>query len=137
MTLIKKAAKTTNTPDLGAKAKVLPVLVYGELFEFKMTKTAMKELASKEKEVQDFEKELKKKDTEDEKVQEEVLRYAFDLILGDGAFERIHAQQQDELALLETFEAVADYIKENLNVYLKEVEKGQLQKIVDAKKSAK
>lgn len=137
MTLIKKTAKTTNTPDLGAKAKVLPVLVYGELFEFKMTKTAMKELASKEKEVQDFEKELKKKDTEDEKVQEEVLRYAFDLILGDGAFERIHAQQQDELALLETFEAVADYIKENLNVYLKEVEKGQLQKIVDAKKSAK
>nr|DAV80927.1 MAG TPA: hypothetical protein [Caudoviricetes sp.] len=137
MTLIKKTAKTTNTPDLGAKAKVLPVLVYGELFEFKMTKTAMKELASKEKEVQAFEKELKKKDTEDEKVQEEVLRYAFDLILGDGAFERIHAQQQDELALLETFEAVADYIKENLNVYLKEVEKGQLQKIVDAKKSAK
>lgn len=137
MTLIKKTAKTTNTPDLGAKAKVLPVLVYGELFEFKMTKTAMKELASKEKEVQDFEKELKKKDTEDEKVQEEVLRYAFDLILGDGTFERIHAQQQDELALLETFEAVADYIKENLNVYLKEVEKGQLQKIVDAKKSAK
>lgn len=137
MTLIKKTAKTTNTPDLGAKAKVLPVLVYGELFEFKMTKTAMKELASKEKEVQDFEKELKKKDTEDEKVQEEVLRYAFDLILGDGAFERIHAQQQDELALLETFEAVADYIKENLNVYLKEVEKGQLQKIVDAKQSAK
>ena len=137
MTLIKKTAKTTNTPDLGAKAKVLPVLVYGELFEFKMTKTAMKELASKEKEVQDFEKKLKKKDTEDEKVQEEVLRYAFDLILGDGAFERIHAQQQDELALLETFEAVADYIKENLNVYLKEVEKGQLQKIVDAKKSAK
>lgn len=135
--MIKKTAKTTNTPDLGAKAKVLPVLVYGELFEFKMTKTAMKELASKEKEVQDFEKELKKKDTEDEKVQEEVLRYAFDLILGDGAFERIHAQQQDELALLETFEAVADYIKENLNVYLKEVEKGQLQKIVDAKKSAK
>lgn len=135
--MIKKTAKTTNTPDLGAKAKVLPVLVYGELFEFKMTKTAMKELASKEKEVQDFEKELKKKDTEDEKVQEEVLRYAFDLILGDGAFERIHAQQQDELALLETFEAVADYIKENLNVYLKEVEKGQLQKIVDVKKSAK
>lgn len=135
--MIKKTAKTTNTPDLGAKAKVLPVLVYGELFEFKMTKTAMKELASKEKEVQDFEKKLKKKDTEDEKVQEEVLRYAFDLILGDGAFERIHAQQQDELALLETFEAVADYIKENLNVYLKEVEKGQLQKIVDAKKSAK
>lgn len=135
--MIKKTAKTTNTPDLGAKAKVLPVLVYGELFEFKMTKTAMKELASKEKEVQDFEKELKKKDTEDEKVQEEVLRYAFDLILGGGAFERIHAQQQDELALLETFEAVADYIKENLNVYLKEVEKGQLQKIVDAKKSAK
>lgn len=135
--MIKKTAKTTNTPDLGAKAKVLPVLVYGELFEFKMTKTAMKELASKEKEVQDFEKELKKKDTEDEKVQEEVLRYAFDLILGDGTFERIHAQQQDELALLETFEAVADYIKENLNVYLKEVEKGQLQKIVDAKKSAK
>lgn len=135
--MIKKTAKTTNTPDLGAKAKVLPVLVYGELFEFKMTKTAMKELASKEKEVQDFEKELKKKDTEDEKVQVEVLRYAFDLILGDGAFERIHAQQQDELALLETFEAVADYIKENLNVYLKEVEKGQLQKIVDAKKSAK
>lgn len=135
--MIKKTAKTTNTPDLGAKAKVLPVLVYGELFEFKMTKTAMKELASKEKEVQDFEKELKKKDTEDETVQEEVLRYAFDLILGDGAFERIHAQQQDELALLETFEAVADYIKENLNVYLKEVEKGQLQKIVDAKKSAK
>ena len=135
--MIKKTAKTTNTPDLGAKAKVLPVLVYGELFEFKMTKTAMKELASKEKEVQAFEKELKKKDTEDEKVQEEVLRYAFDLILGDGAFERIHAQQQDELALLETFEAVADYIKENLNVYLKEVEKGQLQKIVDAKKSAK
>lgn len=135
--MIKKTAKTTSTPDLGAKAKILPVLVYGELFEFKMTKTAMKELASKEKEVQDFEKELKKKDTEDEKVQEEVLRYAFDLILGDGAFERIHAQQQDELALLETFEAVADYIKENLNVYLKEVEKGQLQKIVDAKKSAK
>lgn len=135
--MIKKTAKTTNTPDLGAKAKVLPVLVYGELFEFKMTKTAMKELASKEKEVQDFEKELKKKDTEDEKVQVEVLRYAFDLILGEGAFDRIHAQQQDELALLETFEAVADYIKKNLNVYLKEVEKGQLQKIVDAKKSAK
>lgn len=135
--MIKKTAKTTNTPDLGAKAKVLPVLVYGELFEFKMTKTAMKELASKEKEVQDFEKELKKKDTEDEKVQVEVLRYAFDLILGEGAFDRIHAQQQDELALLETFEAVADYIKENLNVYLKEVEKGQLQKIVDAKKSSK
>lgn len=135
--MIKKTAKTTTTPDLGAKAKVLPVLIYGELFEFPMTKKAMKELQSKEAEIKKFEKELKEKDTEDEKVQFESLKYAFDTILGEGAFDRIHKQQDDEMALYETFENAAEYISTNLNAYLKELEKEKLQKIVDTKKSAK
>lgn len=129
--------KTNGMKDLGAKAKILPVLIYGELFEFKMTRKAMQELVTKKEEIAKFEKEMKKKDLEDEKVQIDILRYGFDLILGSGAFDRIYQHMDDEVALLETFEAMTEYIKESLEDYIKEIEKGKLQKIIDAKKQKK
>lgn len=129
--------KTNGMKDLGAKAKILPVLIYGELFEFKMTRKAMQELVAKKEEIAKYEKNMKKKDLEDEKVQIDILRYGFDLILGSGAFDRIYQHMDDEVALLETFEAMTEYIKESLEDYIKEIEKGKLQKIIDAKKQKK
>lgn len=137
MTFKAISKKKDSVKDLGAKAKILPVLIYGELFEFKMTRKAMLELKNKKNEIEQFEKDMKKKDLEDEKIQIEILRYGFDLILGEGAFDRIYQHMDDEVALLETFEAMTEYIKESLEDYIKEIEKGQLQKIIDAKKQKK
>ena len=131
------AKNTTKQPvDLGAKIQVIPILVYGILFNIKLTASNLSNYLDKLQASQaGLEEQAQSIQNGDWDGAREVLKKYFDLTLGDGAFEKIAAKEDDPILLAQTFKNVCGYMSDEFNEFAKEAEKEKAQAVIDAKKA--
>lgn len=122
--------------DLGAKVRVIPVLVYGILFNIKLTASNLSNYLDKLQASQaGLEEQAQSIQDGDWDAAREVLKKYFDLTLGDGAFDKIAAKEDDPILLAQTFKNVCGYMSDEFNKFAKEAEKEKAQAVIDAKKA--
>lgn len=122
--------------DLGAKVRVIPVLVYGHEFQIKITQREMRKFLDKlEKKGVELEKKMEATGDNDWDKMKGYLSESLDVVLGDGAGKEILETEDDPLLLTETFYNIGEYLKVQLEQVTRDFDKKKAQQVIEAKKN--
>lgn len=136
-----------KTIDLGAKVRLIPVVVYGEQFEVRATFKTVDEMDKRLRETGKKAAEVfetVKDDTDIAKLTDaanEQVQDLFDQVLGSGAGKKIYAaakaydpETADAIVQIQTLLNVIEYIGEQTAKFKQESDKQKMQAVIDAKK---
>ncbi|QER67578.1 hypothetical protein [Paucilactobacillus nenjiangensis] len=122
--------------DLGAKVRVIPVLVYGHEFQIKITQREMRKFLDKlETKGVELEKKMEATGDNDWDKMKGYLSESLDVVLGDGAGKEILETEDDPLLLTETFYNIGEYLKAQLEQVTRDFDKKKAQQVIEAKKN--
>ena len=122
--------------DLGAKVRVIPVVVYGHGYQIKITQREMRKFLDKlEKKGVELEKKMEATGDNDWDKMKGYLSESLDVVLGDGAGKEILETEDDPLLLTETFYNIGEYLKVQLEQVTRDFDKKKAQQVIEAKKN--